>query len=300
MYQDDSSLTERWFGFDFVKGLLIILVFVGHVIPGTLRETFPRYAIYSFHMPLFIGISGFLLNIEKIDVTFDKLFFKYWKRMGLPWVIAVAFYFVANIIIKKGASITLIGVLKSFCHPYYHLWYIMGFIAYLLISCFLYKLLKNTKHKWIILFFIVSIISAISKWDLLGGKIDNTFLNLLYETIQYDFRLYNLVFFCFGNYLRYKFEHNKILLSVRMIECIRTLMILSVICVTVLFFFNYSNLENIMYYIMNFSIILIIVYDCVNSYMPKSFVLEFIGRYSLPIYLYHKEKHRTAGIWRCV
>ena len=84
---------NHWYGFDFIKGLLIILVFMGHIIPGVLRETLPRYVIYSFHMPLFIGISGFLLNIRKmIELSFIKLLQKYWRRMILPWIIAVLFF----------------------------------------------------------------------------------------------------------------------------------------------------------------------------------------------------------------
>ena len=83
-----------WKGFDFIKGILIIIVFWGHVIPGVLRETYLRYLIYSFHMPLFIGISGFLLNIEKLDMRIIPLFKKYWKRMICPWIIAVTFFFI--------------------------------------------------------------------------------------------------------------------------------------------------------------------------------------------------------------
>ena len=57
--------TDRWHGIDFCKGILIILVFVGHLVPGELRNTFIRYTIYQFHMPLFIALSGFLFDVEK-------------------------------------------------------------------------------------------------------------------------------------------------------------------------------------------------------------------------------------------
>ena len=49
---------------DFFKGTLIISVFLGHLIIGNINDTFVRYFIYSFHMPLFIGISGYLFNYD--------------------------------------------------------------------------------------------------------------------------------------------------------------------------------------------------------------------------------------------
>ena len=43
--------------FDFVKGVLIFLVVWGHVIRG--RESIVYHVIYSFHMPLFVFVSGY-------------------------------------------------------------------------------------------------------------------------------------------------------------------------------------------------------------------------------------------------
>jgi len=58
---------------DSLKGFAIFLVVVGHVILGYIRaETFTEYqwslqfvygVIYSFHMPLFFLISGFLYKL---------------------------------------------------------------------------------------------------------------------------------------------------------------------------------------------------------------------------------------------
>lgn len=58
---------------DSLKGFAIFLVVVGHAVLGYLRAgTFPEYQwslqlthdlIYSFHMPLFFLISGFLYKL---------------------------------------------------------------------------------------------------------------------------------------------------------------------------------------------------------------------------------------------
>lgn len=58
-------LIKRLNNIDFLKGVLIIFVITGHLIPGILNKTLIRYIIYFFHMPLFIGISGYLINIQK-------------------------------------------------------------------------------------------------------------------------------------------------------------------------------------------------------------------------------------------
>lgn len=273
----------HWYGFDLVKGILIVFVFMGHILPGDVRDTFSRYAIYSFHMPLFIGISGFLLNIEKIDMRFPKLFTKYWKRLVLPWIIAVIFFYIAT----HEGRYTLFGIIQSFCYPYYHLWYVLGFISYLLMTCFLWTVLKKTKYRWIWVFVISVVISVVSKWDLLIDLFSKANIIIIYERIQNDFRMYNFIFFILGTFCRYTYEHNERLLTDKFAECLRVLMGLSIIMVVILFSFNYPNMEKIMYYVMNIPILLVVFFDCVNSSLPRSRIFEFLGKYSLPIYLYH-------------
>jgi acyltransferase len=280
--------TEHWYGFDLIKGILIVFVFMGHVIPGVLRSTFPRYAIYSFHMPLFVGISGFLLNVEKIDIGFSKLFAKYWKRLILPWMIAVSvFFFTQNLMDGKILDITMVSFAAAFCYPYYHLWYIMGFICYILVFRFLWIIFKNVRFKWTYIFIIAACLSAISKWDCLSGHISNMYLNILYKIIQNDFRLRNLIFFVFGIYCRYIYEHFGKPVFDKFIDAARVCMGLSIIFVTILFYFSYQNVENIMFYVMNICILFVIFYDCIASCLPRSKVFEFMGKYSLPVYLYH-------------
>ena len=62
--------------FDSLKFFLISIVILGHTleISEKTRVVLALYnTIYSFHMPLFIGISGFLLNIERLDINFSTL-----------------------------------------------------------------------------------------------------------------------------------------------------------------------------------------------------------------------------------
>ena len=78
---------------DFIKGILVILVILGHVIPGVLQETFSRYFIYSFHMPLFIAVSGYLVPTQKLNYQSRiDILHKYWYRLIVPWICAVNIY----------------------------------------------------------------------------------------------------------------------------------------------------------------------------------------------------------------
>ncbi len=277
---------QHWSGIDYVKGILIIIVFMGHVIPGELRETYPRYLIYSFHMPMFIGISGFLLNIEILDIRIDLLVKKYWRRMICPWIIAVTIFYIARIVAGTNQfSAKSFGA--AYCKPFYHLWYVLGFFSYLICACCMWRLTRNIRSKWLCFFVLSAIISFISKWELLNDCLGDGILNTIYETAHYDFRLYNLFFFILGIFLRYTYEHNSTIFSSKVMEGIRTLAIISIMSVSVLFFFDYSNMEKIMFYVMNSNLLIVVLFDCVNQKMPESKIVEFLGKYSFPIYLYH-------------
>lgn len=65
---------------DIFRGILIILVVIGHIGQGIIHDI-----IFLFHMPLFFIISGFLLDREhlmKIGYVRSKV-----KKMLIPYVI---------------------------------------------------------------------------------------------------------------------------------------------------------------------------------------------------------------------
>ena len=74
---------------DFVKGVLIIFVILGHVVLGTISGNLIRGVIYSFHMPLFLFVSGYMINLDRLmSQSFNDLFSKYWDRMLKAWLVA--------------------------------------------------------------------------------------------------------------------------------------------------------------------------------------------------------------------
>ena len=62
-----ATKTNRIDSLDICKGILIILVVVGHAIEivDPAHKSYFIKLIYSFHMPAFFIISGFLFNTRK-------------------------------------------------------------------------------------------------------------------------------------------------------------------------------------------------------------------------------------------
>ncbi|MGN1194786.1 MAG: acyltransferase family protein [Acutalibacteraceae bacterium] len=84
---------------DQLKGVAFMFVILGHL---SIDNTFCSW-IYSFHMPLFFFVSGFNLNVEKIQQTpFWQYVYKLFKRLVIPyfWIelLCLCFSYLTNII----------------------------------------------------------------------------------------------------------------------------------------------------------------------------------------------------------
>ena len=75
-------MKERVLWLDFMKGIAIILVVVGHVLDGVFGQEMFQHSnwmrvlyniIYSFHMPFFFMLSGIALSISNGQLGFKKL-----------------------------------------------------------------------------------------------------------------------------------------------------------------------------------------------------------------------------------
>ena len=108
--------------FDAAKGVLIILVIIGHVLLGSLSENLSREIIYFFHMPLFLGISGFFTKRKLIESSFSQIIKKLKNRLILPFLIAFIFFTVLFLLSQN--ELNLRGLFRQIIYPYYHLWYI--------------------------------------------------------------------------------------------------------------------------------------------------------------------------------
>jgi acyltransferase len=82
----------RYASIDSLRGWLILLVMIGHLVLGSVHENVIRYSIYAFHMPLFIGLTGYLLNPDSLRKnSFFAALMRYWWRVLLPFAFAYVF-----------------------------------------------------------------------------------------------------------------------------------------------------------------------------------------------------------------
>jgi len=83
---------------DFIKGIAIICVIIGHSGQGTsLHNLF----VFSFHIPIFFIISGFLLaESNSITLRFGEITYKKFRRLLLPYLITGLIIFLLLIVIN--------------------------------------------------------------------------------------------------------------------------------------------------------------------------------------------------------
>lgn len=260
---------------DYLKGILIIFVIVGHVIQGEINKNLIRHMIYFFHMPLFIGASGYLFNMKQLNKDFFKGVRKLIVHLIIPWSGTVVLYTLLlnyKEIINGNLKIIVINIIKGLIYPYYHLWYILGYLSWIFI---LYIFLKITKSK-IINFIIISIVSIIIYIAYFYSNRNSKILNIFLS----DFRLYNLLFFYFGYWLK---ENIKNVTKKDFILSILGIFASSIIT----FYFKNKTLEILLFYIININLIVVSIRYSVTAKQISNNVICKIGKNSLEIYLLH-------------
>lgn len=125
--------------YDLAKGIGIILVVLGHFFPEGSPNWYAvmRQVIYSFHMPLFLFVSGFVYMHTRRDISYGAFLMKKVKRIVIPYFL-VSFLFIAIKLVPQALSIyvknpvTLSSFLKVFYYPeaavsFWYLWALWWF-----------------------------------------------------------------------------------------------------------------------------------------------------------------------------
>lgn len=120
--------------FDQLKGILIILVIIGHVALDDVPNNVVRTYLYFFHMPLFLAITGYFIRPSLFNLSSKNILLKYKDRLLLPYLLAFAFYTLLQLINVQHFK----QVIALFLYPYYHLWYIPAVIFYIFYAKYLY------------------------------------------------------------------------------------------------------------------------------------------------------------------
>ena len=109
---------KRIYLFDNLKAILIFLVVFGHMIEYISGAPFYKalyVLIYSFHMPLFIYVSGYFANSNPQKTL---------KNVLYPYIVFQVLYVIFDRFGLKG------GATLSPVSPYWHLWYLVVLFIY--------------------------------------------------------------------------------------------------------------------------------------------------------------------------
>lgn len=136
-----NTTRERDLSFDFLKGVLIFLVVLGHCL-NQLHTEHTQAAldvwVYSFHMPMFMFVCGYFAahTLQKGTYYTCK---KMAHRLLIPAVLWSAIIFIEKLTYGGHASVRLF---YDACRGTWFLWCLLG--LYLIAV-----LLWNTKRRWV-------------------------------------------------------------------------------------------------------------------------------------------------------
>ena len=179
---------------DQLRGGLIALVIVGHIVLGSVHDNLVRYAIYAFHMPLFIVLTGYLINTPLlIAQSMGATLSRYWQRVLKPFV--VAFIFFTGVLALHAWQENRLDsgwLVFSFVSPYYHLWFVPTLVIWVV---GLAIILKTKMPLWFALFVSVA-------FSLLWASVASDELPKLAALLQSKKVVYFFSFFLLGVKLR--------------------------------------------------------------------------------------------------
>lgn len=251
---------------DRLKGLAIILVVMGHVFGFSPPDDGIIAFIYTFHMPLFMFLSGLVIAAPP---TLSKVLAK-WRRFLVPFfVVGLAFA------LYRGVSVAGFFRDGSKC-GYWYLWVLA--IFYLILSAF--RFVGGGKRGLIadmLLFFVVYVIFlAVLRGFNIVGYDDILSINLCADMFP---------FFMFG-YLARKY---RLFDFVRRYPTIAGASVVAYIIAFVAIEFGGCK-SMIVYNLSGLAMVIVLVYAFSARERSSSTIerqLGLVGRYSLEIYVLH-------------
>ncbi|MDP3465857.1 MAG: acyltransferase family protein [Sulfuricurvum sp.] len=245
-----------------IKAILIFLVVIGHLMSGGNELTrLIKEVLSGFRMPLFFGISGFLIKKALFTASASELGNKYYHRIIIPYALAFIVYSIVNL--------SIINPL----YPSNHMWFIPAFLLMIVYIFFIERFNINR--------LAVLIFAAIFTMPWLAfvhpGSGDEIAYYLGDKRYYYYF-----VFFYFGYMLRNYSE--KLYIP-------KFIYIFILMTSGYLLFVNNTSAANYLYSInsllFNLSLILVVIKFAQKYTSLKIPIISDLGSYTLPIYLWH-------------
>lgn len=257
-------MNKRLKKFDLLKGILIILVILGHAMNYSFNDVWNNKlfnCIYSFHMPLFIFLSGYFFK-SCLKKNIKEMLINKYQRLMMPTII-----FTTIIILIVGAPYKNI-----FC-----LWYTC---CIFFLTIFLYIYIKSSS--WIKISMLISYIACLLYYNQLPLKI-STILNSI-QIIRM------LPIFILGFLYRVSLENNK--LNNNRINIIFISTFIISLYIKIVYGFNLLKYNVFLRIIDGIccSAIIYIIFDKIATRIckfPISSVIILLGQKSLVVYLIH-------------
>ena len=137
----NKSARKHFASLDIARVACIILVVIGHYDPSNAPAHYTNMlkVIYTFHMPVFLFISGFLYAATFRDVSFKSFITKKFKRLAIPYLVTSAIIITIKLLTQGSARVdhpvTWWSYLKMFFLPEagYFLWFAIALFMMFLI-----------------------------------------------------------------------------------------------------------------------------------------------------------------------
>lgn len=262
-------MEDRNYTVDIAKGYGMILVIAGHLFT---YGSNPFNFIFSFHMPLFFFLSGFLFTLEKYPRPSD-LFKKVFRTMVTTYLFFIFIGFILYFIsgrLKPNAHLLYSIFLKGQPDVCGSLWFITCLAIVYILFYFIIRKLDKNQTKWII--FILAVCLLL---EFLLTRASTYYIPLKLESVPIA-----LFFFTIGYYCRLNKWMDKVKVKWGLIALIAVI------------FFSYINstvnicvptLGNILYFLITaFGGICFIL--AISKY-KNLFFIRFLGINSMIIFL---------------
>lgn len=153
---------------DLIKGFTIILVVLGHCIQfgsgadymnqNIFFDNFIFKLIYSFHMPLFAAISGYLFYFSIIKYGFKDLLIRKLKQLLIPIITTSIINIIINIILKRVNIGLNLNTLKYIITIFYtNLWFLWAILFCSVVVLLINKFFLNSIYVYLIVFLLLFI-----------------------------------------------------------------------------------------------------------------------------------------------
>lgn len=123
---------NRIIALDIAKAICIILVVMGHYVPDNSPAWYVLVhdVIYTFHMPLFMFVSGYVYIATKKRSTYGDFLLKKVRRLMVPYLTTSVMVIVIKLLTQGSMSVdnpvTIFSFVEMFYMPVagYFLWFI--------------------------------------------------------------------------------------------------------------------------------------------------------------------------------